>query len=55
LSGKGLSIGDSVMDGFHDVDSIFVELVISHRCPHVGKAINSRQLLEFAAFCKKPF
>ena len=39
---KGLSIGDSVINGFHDVDSEFVELVVSHRCPHIGKAINSR-------------
>ena len=42
LKGKGLSIGDSVINGFHDVDSEFVELVVSHRCPHIGKAINSR-------------
>ena len=42
VKGKGLSIGDSVIDSFHDVDSEFVELVVSHRCPHVGKPINSR-------------
>lgn len=42
LNVKGLSIGDSVLNGFHDVDSEFVELVVSHRCPHIGKAINSR-------------
>lgn len=42
VKGKGLSIGDSVIDSFHDVDSEFVELVVSHRCPHVGRPINSR-------------
>jgi hypothetical protein len=42
LNVKGLSIGDSVLNGFHDVDSEFIELVVSHRCPHIGKAINSR-------------
>jgi len=42
MKGKGLSIGDSVINSFHDVDSEFVELVVSHRCPHLGKAINSR-------------
>ena len=42
VKGKGLSIGDSVIDSFHDVDSEFVELVVSHRSPHVGKPINSR-------------
>jgi hypothetical protein len=40
--GKGLSIGDSVINGLHDVESEFVELVVSHRCPHIGKPINSR-------------
>jgi hypothetical protein len=51
LNVKGLSIGDSVLNGFHDVDSEFVELVVSHRCPHIGKAINSRCLV-FVDVCK---
>jgi hypothetical protein len=50
FKGKGLLIGDSVINSLHDVDSEFVELVVSHRCPHIGKPINSRLWASGAGF-----
>ena len=51
MRGYGLTIGESLLSGFQEADSEFIELVVSHACPYIGKAICSAEVREAYNFC----
>jgi hypothetical protein len=51
MRGHGLTIGESLLSGFQEADAEFIELVVSHACPYIGKAICSPEIREAYNFC----